>query len=333
MKSFISDNNAGVHPQIMESIIRANKEHAVGYGNDSWTREAEQLVKQTFETNFTPLFVFNGTGSNVIALQLGLHSFHAILCADTAHIFVDECGAPVKFTGAQLVPIKTKNGKLTVELIKPYVKRIGDYHHSQPKVIYISQTTELGTVYTKEELIELTEYAHRQNLYVHMDGARLANAAVSLGCSLKEITKECGIDSLSFGGTKNGLLFGECVVLFNEELAKNAGFYRKQAAQLASKMRFISCQFSELLTNRLWAQLASQANDMAKELAKELSNLGAEFTQKVESNQLFFTLPTHFHERFSDFVWNEEKGEFRLVTSFDTSLTDIRDFLEDIKKE
>lgn len=332
MRSLASDNNSGVHPQIMDALIKANSNHSIAYGDDPWTKEAEQLVKKTFTENCLPLFVYNGTGSNIIALQLTTRPYNSIICTDASHIYVDECGSPVKATGCQIIPIHTPDGKLTPELIRPHLHGFGDQHHSQPGVIYISQCTEAGTVYTPDEIKAITQLAHSHHMYVHMDGARLANAAVALDCSLKELTVDCGVDILSFGGTKNGLMMGECVIIFREELFDAAAFIRKQSAQLASKMRYISCQFTALLTDNLWRENALHANRMAQILYSGLSKYKEViFTQNVESNELFFILPQTLIDklltRFFFFVFNENINEVRLVTSFDTTEEDIESFL------
>ena len=188
MRSFASDNNSGVHPMVMDALNRANVDHALGYGDDKWTEEAVRKIKEVFTSDCEPLFVFNGTGSNVVALQLMTRPYHSIFCAETAHIYVDECGSPVKMTGCQIRPIITVDGKLTPELMQPYLHGFGDQHHSQPKALYISQCTELGTIYTPEELKRLTDFAHLNGMYVHMDGARIANACAALNLSLRELT-------------------------------------------------------------------------------------------------------------------------------------------------
>lgn len=337
MRSFASDNNSGVHPLVMEALNRANQNHALGYGDDSWTKEAVNKIKETFTPSCEPLFVFNGTGSNVLALQLMTRPYHSIFCAETAHIYVDECGSPVKMTSCQIRPIATADGKLTVELMKPYLHGFGDQHHSQPKALYLSQCTELGTIYTPEELKQLTDFAHLHGMYVHMDGARIANACAALNLSLKELTVDCGIDVLSLGGTKNGLMMGECVVIFNKELATEARFIRKQSAQLASKMRYLSCQFTAYLTDDLWLKNADHANKMAVKLYNALKEEpGVHFTQKVESNQLFLTMPRVEIDRLLQtyffYFWNEEKNEIRLVTSFDTTEEDVDQFICNLKR-
>lgn len=202
MRSFASDNNSGVHPLVMEALNRANSDHAVGYGDDPWTEEAVCKIREAFTPDCEPLFVFNGTGSNAVALQLCTRPYNSIICAETAHIYVDECGAPARMTGCQIRPIATPDGKLTPDLVRPYLCHFGEQHHSQPGAIYISQCSELGTVYKPDELRALTDLAHRHGMYVHMDGARLANACAALNLGFRELTVDCGIDILSFGGTK-----------------------------------------------------------------------------------------------------------------------------------
>lgn len=332
MRSFASDNNSGVHPQVMAALSEANKDHALGYGDDCWTEEAVRKIREAFTADCEPLFVFNGTGSNVVALQLMTRSYNSIVCAETAHIYVDECGSPVKMTGCQIRPVATPDGKLTPELIRPYLHAFGDQHHSQPAAIYLSQCTELGTIYTPDELKAITALAHRHGMRVHMDGARIANACAALNLSLKALTVDCGIDILSFGGTKNGLMMGECVVVFDNSLKAEARFVRKQSAQLASKMRYLSCQFTAYLTNDLWLKNATHANAMAHKLYEALSRYpGVRFTQKAESNQLFLTMPRSVIDRMLQsyffYFWNEANDEIRLVTSFDTTEQDIDEFI------
>lgn len=336
MRSFASDNNSGVHPLVMEALNRANQNHAVGYGDDPWTEEAVQKIREAFTPDCEPLFVFNGTGSNVVALQLCTSPYNSILCAETAHIYVDECGAPVRMTGCQIRPILTPDGKLTPELLRPYLCNFGEQHHSQPGVVYISQCTELGTVYKPEEIRALADMIHPYGMFLHMDGARLANACVALEKSFREMTVDCGVDVLSFGGTKNGLMMGECVVIFNPALKDKARFVRKQSAQLASKLRFLSCQFTAYLTDELWRKNATHANRMAQKLYAALKDLPkVHFTQPVESNQLFLTLPRPVIDRLLQkyffYFWNEVANEIRLVTSFDTTDEDIATFVRDVK--
>ncbi len=332
MRSFASDNNSGVHPLVIDALIKANDNHAVGYGDDPWTHEAIAKVREAFTPDCEPFFVFNGTGSNIIALQILTRPYHSILCAENAHIFVDECGGPVKSTGCQIRPIATIDGKLTPESILMWLHGFGDQHHSQPGAIYLSQCTELGTIYTIEELKEITALAHRYGMKVHMDGARIANACAALNVSLRQMSVDCGIDILSFGGTKNGLMGAECVVVFDPALIREALFIRKQSAQLASKMRYLSCQFTAYLKNNLWLANARHANAMATRLYEALKPFPEiHFTQKVESNQLFLTMPREIIDKLLEtyffYFWNEETNEIRLVTSFDTTEDDIEEFI------
>jgi len=263
-KSFGSDNHAGTHPEIIKAITSANKGHVVAYGEDAYTKRAVSKIQEIFGKSADPYFVFSGTPANVLAIKAMTEPHNAIICANTAHINVDECGAPERFTGCKLLPIATKDGKIAVDDIKPYLTELGNEHHSQPKVISLTQATEYGTIYTKKEMKAVADFAHESGLLLHVDGARLANAAVSLGATLKEITADVGVDALSLGGTKNGLLFGDAIIFFNKALSKNFKFIRKQGMQLSSKMRFISAQFEALLSNGLWFRNAKNANQLAQ---------------------------------------------------------------------
>src|SRR5688572_11127641 len=238
-RSFASDNNAGVHPEIIDAIRAVNEGHVIAYGDDEITARAVKLFKKHFGKDIAVHFVFGGTGANTLGLKAVTKPYQAVLCAETAHINVDECGAPEQFTGCKLIDLATPDGKLRVEQLEPYLHVVGNEHHVQPRVISISQATEMGTVYTKQELKALAQFAHANNMLLHVDGARLSNAAASLNASLKEITADVGVDVLSFGGTKNGMIYGEAVVFFDEELARDFKFIRKQGMQLSSKMRFI----------------------------------------------------------------------------------------------
>ncbi len=336
MRSFASDNNSGVHPLVMDAVIKANENHAVGYGDDPWTAAAVTKIKEIFGEKASPFFVFNGTGANSVALQAVTRSFNSILCAETAHINVDECGAPGRMTGCAIVTIPTPDGKLTPELIKPHLHNFGVCHHSQPKVVYISQVTELGTIYTIEEVKAIADLLHAHNMYLHMDGARLANACAFLNCSMKQVTVDAGVDVLSFGGTKNGMMMGEAVVAFSPDIAENLMYFRKQSAQLASKLRYLSAQFIPYLENNLWLENAMKANLAATKLADIMKQYPQIcFTQKIESNALFFTIPTEalrkLQEEYFFYMWNEEHNEARLVTSWDTTGEDIAGFEESLK--
>lgn len=332
MRSFASDNNSSVHPEVMQALVDANAGHALGYGDDKWTEEATEMVKSLFVRPCEPLFVFNGTGSNTMALQLMTRPYHIIFCAETGHIAVDECGAPGKGTGCFIRTIATPDGKLTPELLAPYMVNFGVEHHSQPGAVYISQCTELGTIYKPQELRELCDYAHAHGLQVHMDGARIANAAAAIGLSIDEVSAACGIDTLTLGGTKNGLMGAECVVIFNENLIGEGRYFRKQACQLASKMRYLSAQFKAFLSNDLWLRCAQHANHMAQLLVDGLRQLpDVTFTQQVESNQIFLTMPIEksrkLHDKYYFYYWNEPVGEMRLVTSWDTTEEDIHNLI------
>lgn len=338
MRSFASDNNSGVHPAILEAIIKANEQHAVGYGDDPWTAAAAASIKKLFGDEATPFFLFNGTGANSVAIQAVTLPFHSILCATTAHIYVDECGAPAKMSGCSVTAIPTVDGKLTPDLIRPQLHNFGVCHHAQPKVVYISQVSELGTVYTIEEVKAIADLIHSYNMYLHMDGARLANACAYLNCTMKQLTVDAGVDILSFGGTKNGMMMGEAVISFRPEIVENLPYYRKQSAQLASKMRYLSAQFIPYLEEGIWLENALKANISAQQLYAILSHYPQiAFTQKVESNQLFFTLPTEqlkrLQERYFFYMWNEEINEARFVTSWDTDGQDLAElelFLREI---
>ena len=337
MRSFASDNNSGVHPLVMEAIQQANQGHAVGYGDDPWTAEATALLKQVFGEQAEPFFVFNGTGANSVALQVVTQPYNSILCAQTAHIYVDECGGPARMSGCAVIPIQTSNGKLTPEQVKPHLHNFGVAHHSQPKVLYISEASELGTIYTREEVCALADLLHEYDMHLHMDGARLANACAALGCSMRELTVDCGVDILSFGGTKNGMMTGEAVISFREEATCVLQYYRKQSAQLASKMRYLSAQYIPYLTDNLWLHNAQHANEYAQRLYNILKqHPQIRFTQPVETNQLFFIMPHEAIDKlmseFFFYVWDENCDEVRLVTSWDTTDEDI-DMLESTLKK
>ncbi len=322
--AFASDNNAGVHPKVLEAIAAANEGHVIAYGDDPYTEAAVELFRKHFGKDVDVYFVFGGTGANVLGLKAVTESHHAIICAETAHINVDECGAPEKFTGCKLLPLPTKDGKITVDQIRPFLDDVGFEHHVQPRVISISQATEMGTVYKPQELKKLSDFAHKNDMLLHMDGARIANAAASLKANLSAITRDVGVDVLSFGGAKNGMMYGEAVVFFDQSLAKDFKYTRKQGTHLPSKMRFISAQFDALLSNDLWRKNAAHANSMAKLLAQELERIPLiEITQKVESNGVFARLPKKYIANCRSntffYVWNEETSEVRFMTSFDTT--------------
>jgi threonine aldolase len=337
IRGFASDNNAGVHPDILKAIESANTGHAVGYGDDDLTKRAIAKFREIFGNQTDVFFVYNGTGANVIAIQALTQSYHAVICPNTAHINVDECGAPEKFCACKLLPVSTTDGKLTIGGIKTYMHGFGFEHHAQPKMISITQATELGTIYSIEEIKEIADFAHQHQMYLHMDGARLANAAAALGCGLKEMTADAGVDVLSFGGTKNGLMFGEAVLFFNQN-TDAVKYIRKQSAQLHSKMRFTAAQFLAILSNDLWLKNAHHANKMAQKLAQKLETIkGVQITQKVDSNGVFAIIPKEIIEplqkEFFFYVWDEDRSEVRWMTSFDTQEEDIDKFVELIKEK
>jgi threonine aldolase len=336
-RSFASDNNAGVHPRVMEAIAAANDGHVIAYGDDPFTARAVEKFHEHLGKDAEVFFVFGGTGANVLGLKAMTQSHHAIICAETAHINVDECGAPEKFTGCKLLPVTTADGKVTIDHIKPLLHEVGFEHHVQPRVISISQATEMGTVYTSREMKALSAFAHDHDMLLHVDGARIANAAASLKLKLKAITRDVGVDVLSFGGAKNGMMYGEAVVFFNKALAQGFKYTRKQGTHLPSKMRYISAQFEALLTANLWRENAAHANRMAQLLAGELGKIPQiRITQKVEANGVFAVLPKKYiaklQKQYFFYVWNEGTSEARFMTSFDTTEDDIKDFVSLVRK-
>jgi len=330
-RGFASDNNAGVHPEIIDAIARANHGHVVAYGDDPYTRSAIAKFEEHFGAGIQVFFTFNGTGANVLGLEALNRPYHAVLCSDYAHIYTDECGAPEKHTGCKLIPLTHQDGKISVDSVRHAYQGIGDQHHVQARVISITQSTEMGTVYRPEEIRALASFAHEHEMFLHMDGARIANAAVSLGQSLREATRDLGVDVLSFGGTKNGAMGGEAVVFFNPALAGDFLYLRKQGMQLASKMRFIAVQFETLLTNDLWRRSAEHANRMARMLEAEVKNIPqVKIMWKVEANGVFAQIPRHsiekIKQRFFFYPWIEEECIVRWMCSFDTTEEDVREF-------
>jgi threonine aldolase len=337
MKGFASDNNAGVHSAILQAIETANQEHAIGYGEDEYTQRAIKLFHALFQTEVDVYFVFTGTAANVLSFSTLCQPFHSIICSDTAHVNVDECGAPERFTGSKIISIPAKNGKLHPDIIKPYLKGFGEQHHSQPGMISITQASEMGTVYKPDEIVAIANMAHENGMYLHMDGARIANAVVSLNTNINAITRNAGVDVLSFGGTKNGMMFGEAVVFFNPELSKNFKFHRKQAMQLYSKMRFVSAQFVEYLENDLWLKNARHSNQMAQFMAAKIKDIPQiQITQPVEANGIFARVPQEIIEPLRNeyyfYDWDELNSEVRWMCSFDTTQQDVDGFLGTLKK-
>jgi len=338
---FASDNHAGAHPEVIEALARANGGHADSYGADAWTARAEELFRRHFGAEARAFAVFNGTAANVLSIDALTGAGDAVICAESAHLNVDECGAPERIAGVKLLTVATEHGKLAPADLGRWDARRGDEHHVQPKVVSITQATELGTVYTLEETQAIADAAHERGMLVHLDGARLANAAASLGAPLAGLTTDAGIDVVSFGGTKNGLLLGDAVVFLNAELAAGFEFTRKQGMQLASKMRFISAQFEALLDGDLWLRNATHANAMAARLAAAVSEVdGVEITQPVEANGVFARLPRPATDRLLNdlpgehpfYIWDEATNEARWMCSWDTSEPDVDAFAAAIRE-
>lgn len=332
-RGFASDNHAGAHPEVLEALGQANQGHAGSYGADPWTERLGGLLREHFGERARGFPVFNGTGANVLCLDVLTRSHEAVICTADAHIQVDECGAPERIAGVKLLVVETAHGKLAVDDVGRWDARRGDEHHVQPRVVSITQSTELGTLYRPEEVAALAEAAHERGMYLHVDGARLANAAAALGLSLGELTTEAGVDAVSLGGTKNGLLFGEVAVFLGDAGDELIPFARKQLMQLASKMRFISAQFEVLLgQGDLWLTSARHANEMAARLGSGVEALdGADLVHPVEANAVFARLPRPAIDRLLEelpaehpfYVWDEAAGVVRWMCSWDTTTGDV----------
>lgn len=331
-RGFASDNNSGAHPDVLAAIAAANDGHAVAYGDDDFTAATRERFRRHFGEQAEPFLVFNGTGANVAAVDALTEPHEGVICTDVAHMHTDECGAPERLAGAKLLTVPARDGKLTPEDVRRWEEWRGDEHRVQPRVVSITQATELGTVYTLEETGAIADAAHELGMYLHVDGARLANAAAFLDQPLRALTTDLGVDVVSFGGTKNGLLIGDAVVFLRPELARDFRFTRKQLGQLASKMRFIAVQFDALLEGDLWRSNASHANAMARRLADAVSRLeGARVAYPVEANGVFVTIPAPAIERLREalpaslpfYVWDRAAGTIRLMCSWDTTEGDV----------
>lgn len=334
-RNFASDNNASVHPEVMKALVEANVGHAKAYGDDEVTEAAVKKFKAVFGEDIEVRFVYNGTGANVLGLASVLSSYNSVICPVTAHINCDEGGAPEKFTSCKLVTVPSYEGKLHIEDVEKHLHAIGVEHHSQPKVISITQSTELGTIYKPEEIRVIADFAHKNGLYLHMDGARISNAAASLGLGLNEVSLAQGVDILSFGGTKNGLMYGEAVVFSDPETARNFKYIRKNGAQLASKMRYISAQFSALLTDDLWLRNAAHANRMTQLLYEKIRDIpGVKIVAKVEANAIFAQISPSAAQKLLEkyFFYVDDDNIARWMTAFDTTEQDVSDFAEAVKK-
>ncbi|HVF76928.1 MAG TPA: low specificity L-threonine aldolase [Solirubrobacteraceae bacterium] len=336
MKGFASDNYAGAHPEVLAAIAAANDGHAVAYGADPWTARAEELLRAHFGAQTVSYLVFNGSAANVLCLRALCRPWESVICAAQAHINVDEGGAPERIAGVKLQAVQTIDAKLTPEHVEWQLGRMGDEHAVQPRVVSVTQSTELGTRYTTYELHALAHFAHERGLLLHVDGARLANAAASLDASLAGITTDVGVDAVSFGGTKNGLLVGEAVVFCDPAHAEGFQYLRKQTLQLASKGRFLAAQFIALLEGDLWLRNAAHANAMATRLADALAHVpGVQLTQPVQANALFAVLAAAVTERLQRdwpfYTWDPTTGEVRLVCSWDTTEDEVDAFAADVR--
>ena len=333
---FASDNNSPAHPAVMEAIISANQGHTLAYGDDYYTKRAIEKIKQTFGSHCEPFFVLTGTGANVLSMAALTRSYNAVICAADAHLNAAECGAPEKFAGVKLFTVSSDTGKISIADIKAFLGHDGDQHHAQPKVISLTQATDFGLCYTTDEIAEISDFAHRHDMYVHMDGARIYTACAALNVSLKEMTTDVGVDVLSLGGTKNGLLGAEAVLFFKPELARDFKFIRKQGSQLASKMRFLAVQIEALLTDDLWLTNARNANNMATMLAEELSHIpNVRLSRDVQTNMVYCILPGQsidvIRKQYLFYIFDEKRSEVRLVTNYDTTEADVRGFAEATK--
>jgi threonine aldolase len=336
--AFASDNYAPAHPDVLAAVIAANDGHAGSYGADPWTARAVECLRGHLGEQAEVFLVFNGTAANVLCLQALLRPYEAVICAESAHIATDEGGAPERMLGSKLIAVPTPDGKLTPELVEPRIVRLGDEHAVQPKVVSISQTTELGTRYELDEVRALAELAHERGLLLHVDGARIANAAAALGVGLREATADLGVDALSLGATKNGALGAEAVVLFDPAHAAGFAWWRKQTMQLASKMRYAAAQLDALFAGDLWLRNAAHANAMAQRLAGAVGAVpGVSVTRPVQANAVFAVLApdvtARLQERFAFYVWDELTGEVRWMCSWDTTEADVDAFAAAIAEE
>lgn len=344
LRTFASDNYAGVHPEILAAIAEANEGHQIAYGGDVYTARLREVIRAHFGEQAQAFPVFNGTGANVVSLLSMLPRWGAVVCTATAHIHSDENGAPERIGGLKLLPIPTPDGKLTPELIDREAWGWGDEHRAQPLAVSITQTTELGTAYSVEEIRAIADHVHARGMRLHMDGARISNAAATLGAPLRAFTTDAGVDTLSFGGTKNGLLYGEAVVLLNPDAADQLPYLRKYTMQLTSKMRFVSAQLIALYEGDLWLRSATHSNDMAAYLRRTLeegirdgSIVGVGFSQPTQSNAVFATLPAgvadRLREHFRFYDWDASRREVRWMCGFDTTPGDVNAFVAALKQE
>lgn len=336
-RGFASDNYSGVHPEVLAAIVRANGGHQTAYGDDVYTARLQETFREHFGPTVEAFPVFNGTGANVVALQAVTQRWESVICTASAHIHVDECAAPERMGGLKLMLVSTPDGKLTSELIDTVPVRKDDEHHAQPRVVSITQTTELGTAYTVEEIRAIAEHVHARGWVLHVDGSRLSNAAASLGVGFREMVTDTGVDIVSFGGTKNGLMVGEAVLVLNPDVVTGMKYLRKQSMQLASKMRFVSTQLEALLTDELYLRNAGHANAMAQRLADSVRDIdGVLIPRPVQANAVFAILPRTVSEKLMDdfhfYFWDESTGEVRWMCSWDTTEQDIDRFAAAVRE-
>ncbi|WP_228265833.1 threonine aldolase family protein [Microlunatus elymi] len=344
LRGFASDNYAGVHPEVLAALTSANGGHQISYGGDAYTARLAEVLGEQFGQQVQVFPVFNGTGANVVGLKSMLPHWGSVICAESAHINTDEAGAPERVAGIKLLTVPSVDGKLRPDDLDRYPREPDDVHHPLPGVVSITQSTELGTVYTAEELRALTDRAHALGLTVHLDGSRLANAAASLDLPLRALTTDAGVDVLSLGGTKNGLIFGELVLAINPDAVTGLGYLQKLNMQLASKMRFVSAQFLALLEDDLWQRSAAHANAMARRLRTGLEErvssgaiTGISFSQPTDANTILATLPAgvadRLRQKFAFYDWDPAAGEVRWVCSFDTTTEDVDGFIAAVESE
>lgn len=334
--SFASDNAAGVLPEVMEALVAANQGSALAYGADAWTARVEQRFCELFDRDVATALTWGGTGANVVGLHTVLRPWDAVICGKGAHINVDECGAVERIVGAQLIPVATEEGKLTVDVVEAQLQVLGDEHHAQPRVVSITQSTEVGTLYRADEIADLAAVAHENGLLLHVDGARIANATAALGGDVRAFTSEVGVDIVSFGGTKAGGMYGEAVVFLRPELGDDVRFARKQAGQLPSKMRFVAAQFEALLTDDLWLRAAAHANAMALSLAEAVRNIAdVQLVRDPVVNSVFARIPRSCLVALQNWSmfweWEPAVTEVRWMTHFATTSQDVERFAEGIR--
>lgn len=335
LRSFGSDNHATVHPRILQSLGEVNIHQVPSYGTDQWSEEANLAFKKVFGEQAESFLVFNGTAANVLCLRAMVTNYQSVFCSDISHVFRDECSAPEVMAGVKLIPIPSINGKLTVPELENAWMRRGDQHFAQTQAITITQPTEVGTVYSMAELKDLVDWAKQKKLKVHIDGARLANAAVALNKTFKDFTTDLGVDLVSFGGSKNGLMLGEAVLFLNPHLSKEFRYIRKQSMQLPSKSRFLAAQFLAYLQDHLWRDIASSAMVRAQELKASVAGLSnIEIVYPVDSNAVFAKIPRSWvkplREKYFFYVWDEKTVVCRWMTSWDTTPDDVEGFVKEL---